>query len=411
VRFDTSALTVHHTFPRVLLALFIISPQCASAQEQDDIAELREALAAQQALNQKLLERLEAVEVGQAALLEKIQSLESSNPDEEAFRQEREAMIEEMREEYFGLQDKLEAMPTFGGYYDFEYLNDDHKDSPGEFRHHRLSLHISKEWEKWRLFSEVEFEYGPKFEGDGGDDLEEARGEVKLEQCWGEYVHSDALTLRGGLILTPGYWNVNHYPNVVLPTRQPLMVRRVYRESFVGLMSYGTKYWDEFGITYYAYLGNGQSVFFTKHDDNEGKAVGGKVSFHLPTGGKLDMLDLGLSMYHESPSGEDRVFTWGLDAQARKGPWEVLSELATRHAEENRTGFYVQPSYRFNEKWATFYRYDFLNINHEGRTQEHSLGINYRPIPDISLKLEYFYSLHSSGEDYGGVAASVAIHF
>ena len=74
-------------------------------------------------------------------------------------------------------------------------------------------------------------------------------------------------------------------------------------------MGYGDKYLDDFGVTYYGYVGNGQSVFFTKHDDNEGKAVGGKVSFHLPSKGAFDTLDVGLSMYHESPSGEDRVFT------------------------------------------------------------------------------------------------------
>lgn len=52
-----------------------------------------------------------------------------------------------------------------------------------------------------------------------------------------------------------------------------------------------------------------------------------------------------------------------------------------------------------------------MNINHEGEIQEHTLGVNFRPIPDISLKLEYFYSRHSIGEDAGGVAASVAIKF
>lgn len=261
------------------------------------------------------------------------------------------------------------------------------------------------------MFSEIEFEFGAKFEGDGGDELEEARGEIKLEQSWGEYVHGDALTLRGGLILTPGYWNVNHYPNVVLSTRRPLMVRMVFREAFIGLMAYGDKYWDDAGLTYYAYVGNGQSAFFTKHDDNEGKAVGGKVTLHVPTKGRLEKLDVGLSSYFESPSGEERVFTWGVDLQAAEGPWEVLTEFAAKEAEGDRTGFYVQPSYRFNEKWATFYRYDLLSIRHGGETQEHTWGVNYRPIPEVSLKLEYFHSRRSDDEDFSGVATSLAIQF
>ncbi len=395
----------------VLLALIaFVAPQ-AFGQEPDDAGELRAALDAQTALNQKLLERLDALEASQTAILNKIEEVEESIPDDEAMRAEREAMLDELRDEYFDLQDRFDDLPTFSGYYDFEYINDDRSDSPGEFRQHRLSLHLSKEWEHWRLFSEVEFEYGTLLEGEGGDDLETARGEVKLEQAWGEYAHSDLLNLRAGLILTPGYWNVNHYPNVVLPTRRPLMVHKVYREAFVGVMAYGTKMWDDFGITYNGYLGNGASGYFTKHDDNEGKAIGGRLTFHVPTDGKLDTLDLGMSLYQESPSDEERVFTWGLDAQIRNGPWELLSEFATRDAEQDAAGFYMQLAYRFNEKWATFYRYDLLNQQHEGETQEHTAGVNFRPIPDVSLKLEYFYSRHSADEDYSGVAASLAIHF
>ena len=63
----------------------------------------------------------------------------------------------------------------------------------------------------------------------------------------------------------------------------------------------------------------------------------------------------------------------------------MLSEFARKDAEHDRSGFYIQPSYRFNEKWATFYRYDLLSIEHDGEAQEHTLGVNFRPIPDISL--------------------------
>jgi len=391
------------------VALLMLPASRAGAQAQDDVAALKEALQTQQALNEKLLERLEAVEAGQAALLAKIESVEAS--DHDGFLEEREALFDEMREEYLDLEQKLDNLPSISGYYDFEYFNDDRELSPGEFRQHHVSLHLSQEWDNWRLFSELEFEFGARFEGRGGTMLQESRGEVKVEQAWGEYVHSDKLTLRGGLILTPGYWNVNHYPNVVLSTERPLMLRKVFREAFVGIMGYGAKYWDEFGITYYGYIGNGQSVFFTKNDDNEGKAVGGKVTFHLPTGGKLEQLDLGVSFYQESPSDQDRTFAWGFDAQIRKGPWEVLTEFAKRDAQEDRTGFYVQPSYRFNAKWAAFYRYDLLDAAYDGEIQKHVAGVNYRPIPEISLKLEYAHTMRSSDEDSSGVAASVAIHF
>ena len=397
---------------RIITALaFLMLPAMARGQAASDVEQLRAALEVQAALNRRLLERLDALEQRQAVTQSSLESLRASRATESADAENVVSMVEDLRSEYFALQDHLDALPALSGYYDFEYFNDDRADSPGEFRQHHVSLHLTREWEQWRLFTEVEFEFGTKFEGDGGLALEEARGEAKVEQAWGEYVHTDQLALRGGLILTPGYWNVNHYPNVVLSTRRPTMVREVFRESFVGLMAYGTKHWDDFGVTYHAYVGNGQSGYFTKHDDNEGKAVGGKLSFQLPTGGKFDSWDVGLNAYQESPAHDERVFAWGAETQLRHGPWELLAEFAIKHAADDATGLYVQPSYRFNPKCATFYRYDLLTKRHEGETQQHTLGVNFRPIPDVSLKLEYFYSRLSQGEDHSGVAASAAIHF
>ncbi|MFQ5501110.1 MAG: hypothetical protein ACE5EQ_02290 [Phycisphaerae bacterium] len=402
-----------------LIGIVMLGSLRARAVAEEKGAELKERLAAQEALNRELLERLESLEASQASLLKTIDTI-IQHPDNDAERkaahdEEREALMDELREEFgeefAGLEDRLDLLPDLGGYYDFEYINDGLKDSPGEFRQHHVSLFLAKEYDDFRFFSEIEFEFGTRFGGEGGLDLEEARGEFKLEQAWAERHILEPLTLRGGLALTPGYWNVNHYPNVVLSTRRPLMVRRVFPESFVGVMGYGTKYWDDFGVTYYAYLGNGVSDDAAKNDDNEGKAVGGRVSFHIPTKGKFETFDVGLSGYHESPTGEQRTRTWGFDAQVREGPWEVLTEFAARDAEEDRTGFYFQPSYRYNEKWAAFYRYDMLHIEHLGTTQEHSVGVNYRPIPEVSLKLEYFRSVLSFDEDSNGVAASIAISF
>lgn len=391
---------------------------CAPAPAEEGVPALKARLAAQEEANRALLRRLESLEQSQAAMLRRIETLtqdQQARDDEADLEAEREALLDEIRDEFAedfaGLEERLDLLPNLGGYYDFEYFNDGRKDSPGEFRQHHVSLFLAKEYDDFRFFSEVEFEFGTRFEGDGGLALEEARGEVKVEQGWGEHQILDELALRGGLILTPGYWNVNHYPNVVLSTRRPLMVRRVYPESFVGIMGLGSRYWKDFGITYYAYVGNGVSDNFARDDDNEGKAAGGRVSFHIPTDGKLETFDVGLSGYYESPTGVQRTRTWGFDAQVREGPWELLTEFAARDAEEDRTGFYFQPSYRFNEQWATFYRYDLLQIEHLGTSQEHTLGINYRPIPEVSLKLEYFRSVRSFDEDSNGVAASIAISF
>ncbi len=303
--------------------------------------------------------------------------------------------LEEISEHLRDIDDRLDWLPTLSGYYDFEYINDDRSGSPGEFRQHHVSVHLSKEIQSFRFFSEIEFEFGTKFKGEGGSRLTEARGEVKLEQAWAEYVHTDFLALRAGLILTPGYWNINHYPNIVLTTRRPLMVRNVFRESFTGVMADGSYYLGGFGFSYEVFLGNGESDFFTKNDDDEGKATGGRVVFHVPVGDLLPRFDLGLRGYYEDKSGAAPVKIWGLEGQAERGPVEVLAEFALGEVPEHRVGLYVQPSYRFLERWAAFYRYDLLRLEDVDRIEEHTIGINFRPIPDVSLKVEVFRSLVS----------------
>lgn len=388
--------------------------------QQDEIAQLKAVVQAQQALNQKLLERVEALEVKQGALLERIKSVEESVPEDAESGEQRGGALESLRRDYADLQEKLDELPALNGYFDFEYLNDDRKNSPSEFRQRHLTLLVTKEYKSFRLFGEVEFEWGPVFEGEGGKELEEAAGEVKLEQAWAEWVHSDRLTLRVGKMYTPGYANVHQWPNLRHSSANPLLQKEgVFPETFVGVKAYGTRYWNQLGLTYQAYVANGVSEFSAKEDINENKAVGGQLTFHLPTGGLLDTWDVGLSGYMESPPDAERTRTWGVETQVRKGPWEVLAEFAMRKAEEDRSGFYLQPSYRINEQWTTFYRYDLLNtfrhdmfdIARKGEHQEHRLGVNYHPITNISLKLEYIYGRAPEDGNYNGAAASVAIKF
>lgn len=318
-------------FVAVIIVLSAFGLRNAAAQPPDEAAQLREELAAQRAINQQLLQRLEALEAGQGALLEKVRVLEERAPSELGDVGEGGEAVKELRDAYFEMQETLDRAPNLSGYYDFEYINDDRKNSPGEFRQHRLTLLLTKELKKYRFFGEVEFEYGASFEGEGGTKLEDATGEVKLEEVWGEYIHSDRLTLRAGKIFVPSYVSIHHWPNLWLSTRYPLMRNQVFPNTFVGVMAYGTKYWDKFGVTYKGYIANGVSEFSAKNDINENKAVGGQLSFHVPSHGLLDTFDVALNGYMESPPDAERTQTWGLESQIRKGPWEVLTEFAMEH--------------------------------------------------------------------------------
>lgn len=337
-------------------------------------------------------------------------------PEEELTRRETFPKISfhgfgELDEKLEGIEKKLSSSLNLTGYYDFDYI---YRDLPGShhgFDQHHVSLHLSKELGDFRVFSEVEFEHGTKFEGDGAA-VKASRGVLKMEQAFGEYMFQDQLTIRAGLILHPNYWNVNHYPNVVLTVRRPLIVRKIFPESLTGLMAYGTKYWGEFGVSYVAHLGNGEGASFTSGDDNDAKAVGGRFTVHVPTNGFLDTFNVGFLNYADRPATGRRTRTWGLESQIRKGRWELLAEFATRSAKEDRLGLYIQPSYRFNEKWAAYGRYDLLDIA-GGRveTKELTVGVNFRPLSAVSLKLEGFHSRPANIDGYFGLAGSFVVGF
>ena len=236
------------------------------------------------------------------------------------------------------LEERLDAMPRINGYYDFEYSKDDAPDTFNGFRQHRVFLDFFKEYRKFRVMSEVEFESAALVSG-GRTGLDEPeRGKVSVEQTWAEYAHSDALTLRAGFILTPNYWNVNAYANVTASTRMPLIVRNLFPESFVGVMAYGTKYWDNLGVGYTAYVSNGQGVDLANSDDNGAKAVGGVLGFELPTRGVFKTLKINATGYADTPAEGKRTRTWGLNRRPGAARSNCCSNLLTGAARRMGVG-------------------------------------------------------------------------
>ncbi|MFQ5410959.1 MAG: hypothetical protein ACE5EC_01630, partial [Phycisphaerae bacterium] len=135
-----------------LIGIVLLLSLRARAAAEETGAGLKSRLAAQEALNRELLDRLESLEASQAALLKTIERL-SQTHDNDAEREaiqeeEREALLDELRDEFgedlVGIEERLDLLPNLGGYYDFEYFNDGRKDSPGAFRQHHVSLFLAK---------------------------------------------------------------------------------------------------------------------------------------------------------------------------------------------------------------------------------------------------------------------------
>ena len=318
---------------------------------------------------------------------------------------------EVLSESVADLTSQLEERAGLSGYYDFEYIaaNDA---SNSHFRQHHVSLFVSRTWKRWRFFSEIEFEDFGAHDGDGG--TIEGNGAVSVESGWAEYLHADWLHIRGGKFLLPEYWNVNHYPSTVLSTNRPLMVREVFPQDTNGVMAYGVAYTGPLGATYNLYYGNGQSSDSSHVDDNQGKAVGGHLTLHL--GHLIDgvsRLDVGASGYTEhAPTKGGQFDVWGLETQANAGRFELLAEYASRSSDVGAEGLYVQPSVRVWRELRCFYRYGYLDPTDGPKQERHTVGVNFRPRPDIALKLEVNTNDFSDDtKSYQEVATSFALFF
>lgn len=410
----------------VFLAFF---PGAARAGEKESIAELKALLletrdsmkemqSAYEARIDALEGRINELETGAAQTSAQQESLENTAIEQQT-------VLEEVQSE---VRDRL----SIHGYYDFQYIDAD-SEVLGSFIQNEFSVFLrsTTEDEQWTMFAELEFERI------NGNDYLASRGaesdDIGIETAWLEYRYSDRFRVRGGKLLLPQYWQTYHYPNLTLSSTPPLMVGNVFPKSIVALQASGD-WWtrNERGISYTLYGGNGGDANREGLDRNENKAAGGRLTLRLAGKNKpdwLETLDLSVSSYLGDDDNGLGDTVLGADAQIRVGPVELLAELA--HSNQARSeprlfhafhrrdgeslGYYIQPSYRISPQWHVFYRFDYLDLDDEGRTpydeERHTIGVNFRPKPNISLKLEFFHGDPEEQEDFNGLASSVVFNF
>ena len=319
---------------------------------------------------------------------------------------------------------------TLHGYYDFLFL--DATDSTSRsFILNELALFLRgrSEDERWTFFSELEFEL---LEGDDFYFVDDDRSsEFEIETAWLEYSVSDLLQVRAGKHLLPQYWQTYHYPNLTLSTRPPAMVGRIFPDSVTGIQFRGTDWWEsQRGFSYVAYVGNGGDPEEDEVDANDDKAVGGRLTAHLAgDDSRFDTLDFSVSGYSGDDNEGRNEHVLGLDAQVRLDRWEFLTEWAwgdqyvdvptgatSTLEESDALGYYAQLGYRFHPNWHAFYRYDELDLYDAGTTpfdsHQNTIGLNFRPLPNISLKLELFEAnIDRINDSLHGIATAIVYNF
>jgi hypothetical protein len=123
-------------------------------------------------------------------------------------------------------------------------------------------------------------------------------------------------------------------------------------------------------------------------------------------------------------SDTSRTQIAGAELNVEIGPIQLLGEFADAsigaspiQAGHYRQGYYLQPSYRLAPPLFVVARYERLNRDSRdpqvNRMGKQSLGLTYRPIPAVSVKLEAdrFEPQRGRLSPYYGVGAALVYFF
>jgi len=320
------------------------------------------------------------------------------------------------------LEKQIASQLKISGYADVEYRTYANPTDEDGFRLHHFSLFFKKQInEKWRFFSEIEFEDAPFIEfKDSSSCKSNCSGKIFVEAVNIDYEWTPQTALRFGRFFTPaGIWSIDHYPPFVPTQERPLHIRKMFPQLVDGLDVFGNIPLGGSFLSYDLFVGNGEGNT-GKQDKNSKKAVGLNLNFTFPV---LSNTEFGATFYQDTlndsatVNGEKSIA--GIHTKLSAGGFTLQAEYADgtitplTGGEFDTTGYYGQISYDY-VKWLFGLRYDFYEKNStivNGADIRNVFFINYRVDKDIVIKLEH---IENEPEDSSGnthfTIASVAIY-
>ncbi len=354
-----------------------------------------------------------------------------------------------------------------GGYMDHELEFDEN--GQHAFDQHRLIPFIySDVSDRVKFATEIEIEHGgPQTSGGVNGDT----GAIKIEFATIDFLMTDWLNYRGGIILSPlGKYNLIHDSPLQDLTDRPMVSTRIIPTTLAesGMGFFGTFYPTEISkLDYEIYAVNGFSISddngFTgsgisfirngrgsqQSDNNRNPAIVGRLAFSPFLG-----LEVGASFHtgYIDDHDSNRMTVKALDWTYQRGAFELVGEYAHSSIErdgqhfdgrENSDvyngdmwGYYVEPRYHFmpqflkdhaptffteNSTFTAVCRLGGLDINRptpgsaDLRKTRLTPGINFRYTEDTVFKAEYQFNWESdrtaSEMSNNSLVFSVATYF
>jgi hypothetical protein len=330
---------------------------------------------------------------------------------------------------------------TLGGYFSTRYLD-------------RESAHTKPSFVDMRLVPQIHASVSPgiafdaEIEWEHGGVSDEVDGEIVIEYAELSFRCSDEFKFKAGTLLVPfGAFNQSHDDPINELSSRPSVAFRIVPAAFAvpGIGVEGT--WDlnpDTALTYDVILCNGLKDEFDgdegsraarglfEVDDNHDKTVFARTGF-APSFSLVDAMNVGVSGALGAVGAQsDRLLGWGVDASAKRGPWEFKGEydrfmidrddgVPRSVAVSGMHGWYAQLLYRMTDPWvrslpfaqkdasvAVLVRRDDIDLNDHvhgwGPSDDErawSLGVNYRPTSKTVVKLEYRRASSGAAGDIG----------
>jgi hypothetical protein len=282
------------------------------------------------------------------------------------------------------------------------------------------------------------YRFNDKFLFNSEIEIEHAN-EAWVEFAYVDYLATDNLTFRGGMILLPlGLTNEFHEPTVFLGARRPETEQRIipstWRENGAGVLGSAGK------VNFRLYATNGlRGAAFTSAGLRGGRQRGSNaLAANLAVSGRVDVTPVpgvfgGISFYNGG-SGQEQVILDGarldvgttiaeVHGQAQVRGWDVRALFADASIDEagavsralrlpasaplaeTMRGGYLQAGYNVLSQLGTelaitpYVRYEHVDTQHRipaGFTRDLSrdgtfrtLGVEVKPIPNVVIKTDY----------------------
>ena len=387
-----------------------------------------------QVSNAELLAKLESMQL-------QIDELKRQIAENEEKTNETDAKVEAVAEvmESSPAQVAQASRTTIGGYGELHYNNLNAKDPSKDVEMidlHRFVLFFGHEFnDRTRFYSEVEVEHA--FVADSGGDTP---GEVEIEQAFIEFDLRQDLYAKAGVFLIPvGLLNETHEPPTFYGVErndvENIIVPSTWWAAGAGLNGrFGSGWnWDMAFTSGLQMPTTGSNAFRVRSGRQKvAKAVAsdGAITGRLRYLGIPGLQAAVTVQYQFDPS---QVSNDGLDSgtlleahidyqrngfglRALYSRWDFTGDAVEAANADTQTGWYIEPSYRLNDKIGFYTRYEDVDAaRNQDKFSQWEVGLNWWPAQNVVIKLDYRDRNHNldsaNGRDFTGIDLGLGYSF